>query len=183
MKILMVRHGETDYNKNHLVQGHTDIPLNETGIGQAILAAEKIYDYEISAAFSSPMERAYDTARYMLDNSDNREITITRDERIIEKHYGKFEGATYEEWHRGQANNDISTVELDTNVANRVKEFLLEKYKDYREDTILVVCHGACTRIFLEHNKLRPNQDYIVNTSLTELDYDGQEFRLVKYNV
>lgn len=183
MKILMVRHGETDYNKNHLVQGHTDIPLNEEGINQAKLASNKIKEYNISSAYSSPMTRAYDTCRYMLDGSNNESLSIEQDNRIIEKHYGKFEGASYEEWHKGQEAGDISSVELDENVAKRVEQFLVEKYEQHKNETILVVCHGACTRIFLESKNLRPNKNYIVNTSLTELEYDGEKFTLIKYNV
>lgn len=183
MKILMVRHGETDYNKNRLVQGHTDIPLNETGIAQAKEAAAKLAGYDIAAAYSSPMERAYDTCRYMLDGSSNSELEITKDIRILEKHYGKFEGATYEEWHAGQAACDISTVEFDTNVAKRIEDFLVEKYAEHKDETILVVCHGACTRIFLDSRNLRPNTDFIINTSLNEIDFDGKNFTLVKYNV
>ncbi|MBU0278404.1 MULTISPECIES: histidine phosphatase family protein [unclassified Gemella] len=183
MKILMVRHGETDYNKNHLVQGSTNIPLNQEGINQAIKASEKIRDYKIARAYSSPLDRAYDTCRYMLDNSNNADIEITKDIRVIEKNYGKFEGATYEEWRKGRENNDLSSVELDTNVAKRVEEFLKEKYVLHENETILVVCHGACTRIFLESKNLRPNKNYIINTSLNELEYNGSEFKLLKYNV
>ncbi|MDO4814673.1 MAG: histidine phosphatase family protein [Gemella sp.] len=183
MKILMVRHGETDYNKNHLVQGHIDIPLNETGIQQAKDAAKKILEYNISAAYSSPMGRAYDTCRYMLDNSGNESVQIEKDSRVIEKNYGKFEGATYVDWHAGQARGDIDSVELDTAIAERVENFYKEMYKKHADETILVVCHGACTRIFLESKNLRPNTDYIKNTSVNEIDYDGKEFVLRKYNV
>lgn len=183
MKILMVRHGETDYNKNHLVQGHTDIPLNQTGIDQAILAAEKLKPYTIAAAYASPMQRAYDTCRYMLDYSDNHHLNITTDNRIIEKHYGKYEGASYEDWHKGQDLGDISSVELDSHIASRVENFFKEKYAIHKEQTILVVCHGACTRIFLESKQLRPNQNYIKNTALNEFDFDGENYTLVQYNV
>ena len=69
MKILLVRHGETDFNKNKRIQGHTDIPLNETGENQAINAESKISKYYVDAAFSSPLKRAKQTARLMLDNS------------------------------------------------------------------------------------------------------------------
>ncbi|MGX7112069.1 histidine phosphatase family protein [Gemella cuniculi] len=107
MKIYLVRHGETDYNKNFLVQGHTNIPLNETGIKQAKEAAKKLQGVKLDAAFSSTMDRAYDTCRYMLDGSNNSELLIEKDERVIEKHYGKFEGATYEEWHAGRDAEDL----------------------------------------------------------------------------
>ena len=68
MKILLVRHGETDFNKNKLIQGHSDIVLNETGKEQAINAGRKITDFDIDAVFSSPLKRALETARLMLDN-------------------------------------------------------------------------------------------------------------------
>ena len=71
MKILLVRHGETDFNKNKLIQGHSDIVLNETGKEQAINAGQKITDFDIDAVFSSPLKRALETARLMLDNSNN----------------------------------------------------------------------------------------------------------------
>lgn len=183
MKILLVRHGETDHNKNKLVQGHTNIPLNEMGINQAKEASKKLLNYNIEAAYSSTMDRAYDTCRYMLDFSKNENLEIIKDERILEKHYGKFEGATYEDWYKGQEKNDISTVEKDEDIARRVENFLLEKYKKHKDKTILVVCHGACIRIFLESKKLRPNKDFIINTSLNELEFDGNIFKLLKYNV
>ena len=73
MRIILARHGETDYNKNKLVQGHTDIPLNEEGIRQGIAAGKKIEGYTIDVAYSSTLGRAFDTARYMLDNSNSEE--------------------------------------------------------------------------------------------------------------
>ena len=70
MRIILARHGETDYNKKKIIQGHTDIPLNEEGISQGIAAGKKIEGYKIGIAYSSTLGRAYDTARYMI----NREI-------------------------------------------------------------------------------------------------------------
>ena len=74
MKILLVRHGETDFNKNKLIQGHSDIVLNKTGKEQAIDAGQKITDFNIDAAFSSPLKRALETAQLMLENSNNSQI-------------------------------------------------------------------------------------------------------------
>ena len=87
MKILLVRHGETDYNKNRLIQGHSDIELNETGRNQATSAGEKLSAHNIDYAFSSPLKRAVETARLMLDNSNNSQNIskeVTADERLIE---------------------------------------------------------------------------------------------------
>ena len=95
MKILLVRHGETDFNKNKLIQGHSDIVLNETGKEQAINAGQKITNFDIDAVFSSPLKRALETARLMLDNSNNSQnerLDLVTDSRLIEKYFGDFEG-------------------------------------------------------------------------------------------
>ena len=82
MRIILARHGETDYNKNKKVQGHSDIPLNEEGIKQGKEAGKKITDYDIDVAYSSTLGRAFDTARYMLDNSNN-EINKMKEDRLL----------------------------------------------------------------------------------------------------
>lgn len=86
MRIILARHGETDYNKNKKVQGHSDIPLNEEGIKQGKEAGKKITDYNIDVAYSSTLGRAFDTARYMLDNSNNKvnkALDVIKDKRLI----------------------------------------------------------------------------------------------------
>ena len=57
MRIILARHGETDYNKNKMVQGHTDIPLNEEGIRQGIAAGKKIGLYTKSGAWKNSSPR------------------------------------------------------------------------------------------------------------------------------
>ena len=183
MKVYLVRHGETEYNKNHLVQGHTNIPLNETGIMQAKEAAKHLVGVKLDAAYSSTMDRAHDTCRYMLDNSGHENLNITRDERVIEKHYGKFEEATYEAWYKAQDESDLDTVEKDDSIVARMENFLKEKYNEHKDETIIVVCHGACIRIFLDGNNLRPNKDFIKNTAVNILNYDGEKFELEAYNL
>ena len=120
MKILLVRHGETDFNKNKRIQGHTDIPLNETGEDQAINAGSKISKYDVDAAFSSPLKRAKQTARLMLDNSknsSNKELEIITDDRLIEKYFGDFEGSTFEEYFSAlESGEGLETVELEERV-------------------------------------------------------------------
>jgi broad specificity phosphatase PhoE len=64
VKIILVRHGETEWNKAHRIQGGTsDVPLNEVGINQARKLAERLKDEKIEAIYSSPLHRALDTAR------------------------------------------------------------------------------------------------------------------------
>ena len=188
MKILLVRHGETNYNKNRLIQGHSDIELNETGRNQATSAGEKLTDHNIDYAFSSPLKRAVETARLMLDNSNNSQNIskeITTDESLIEKFFGDFEGSTFEEYFTALENNQgLESVEKDEDVYERANSFFTEKYLNHKDDTILVVCHGALIRIFLTAVRVYPNMTTLVdNTGLNILNYDGQEFILEKFNI
>ncbi|WP_455485154.1 histidine phosphatase family protein [Gemella sp.] len=188
MKILLVRHGETDYNKNRLIQGHSDIELNETGRNQATEAGKKLTEHNIDYAFSSPLKRAVETTRLMLDNSNNNQNIskeIITDERLIEKFFGVFEGSTFEEYFSAlDAQEGLESIEKDEDVYERVNSFFNEQYLKYKDETILVVCHGALIRIFLTAVGVYPNTTTLVdNTGLNILNYDGQEFILEKFNI
>ncbi|WP_314090650.1 histidine phosphatase family protein [Gemella haemolysans] len=188
MKILLVRHGETNYNKNRLIQGHSDIELNETGRNQATSAGDKLSGHNIDYAFSSPLKRAVETARLMLDNSNNSQNIskeITTDERLIEKFFGDFEGSTFDEYFSAlESKQGLESVEKDEDVYERASSFFNEKYLNHKDDTILVVCHGALIRVFLRTLGLYPESNMLINnTALNVVHYDGQEFILEKFNI
>ena len=69
MKIYFVRHGETDWNRAHKVQGHTDIPLNNYGRHLARETAEGMKNLKIDLAYTSPLSRAKETAEIILAGS------------------------------------------------------------------------------------------------------------------
>ena len=168
MRIILARHGETDYNKNKMVQGHTDIPLNEEGIRQGIAAGKKIEDYDIDIAYSSVLGRAYDTARYMLDNSnseDNKKLEVIKDKRLIEKSYGGYEGVSFAEYGAGMKEGETRGME------------------QHPEKTMLAVCHGGLIRSFLTQKGIKEvGRGVIINTSVSVLEYDGEKFELVEFN-
>ena len=186
MRIILARHGETDYNKNEKVQGHSDIPLNEEGIRQGKEAGKKLEGHEIDVAYSSTLERAFDTARYMLDNSNsenNKNISVIKDKRLIEKSYGGYEGVSFAEYGAGLKAGETRGMELDTEAADRVEEFFKEKYSENPDKTILAVCHGGLIRSFLTEKGIKEvTHGVIINTSVSVLDYDGEKFTLVEFN-
>ena len=88
MKLYLIRHGETDWNKEGKLQGRTDIPLNEDGRADAELTRDAMKNIEFQVAFTSPLIRARETAEIILKD---RDIPIVNEERIIEVGFGEYE--------------------------------------------------------------------------------------------
>ena len=65
MELYVVRHGQTEYNRKNLFQGHTDIPLNNVGIEQSKKLASKFRNIELDIILTSPLKRAIQTAEYI----------------------------------------------------------------------------------------------------------------------
>ena len=89
-KIYIIRHGQTDLNKKHILQGRVDEPLNEEGILQAKAAAALLDSLGVTMdeVWSSPLGRAQDTARIIT----GEDVPLRTDERLLEMNYGPYEG-------------------------------------------------------------------------------------------
>ncbi len=87
--IYIIRHGQTELNSRHVLQGRSDAPLNETGIAQAREAAERLRARGIvfGRVYSSPLRRAVQTAELIAPG-----VMIALDARLIEMDYGPYEG-------------------------------------------------------------------------------------------
>lgn len=93
MKIYLFRHGETDWNKARRLQGQSDIPLNAFGRELAVKTAEALRETHFDRAFCSPLGRAVETAQILLEG---RDVPLETDERLMEIHFGEYEGASFE---------------------------------------------------------------------------------------
>lgn len=87
--LYIIRHGQTDWNVVHKLQGRTDISLNTNGIEMAEKAAQKYKDINFDVCYTSPLVRAYDTAKILLEG---RNIEIIKDDRLKEMSFGIYEG-------------------------------------------------------------------------------------------
>jgi broad specificity phosphatase PhoE len=90
--LYIMRHGKTDWNAKHKLQGRTDIPLNEEGIQMAEQAKEKYKDVNFDICYCSPLVRAKQTAEIVLEG---RNIPIVYDDRLMEMCFGVYEGVTH----------------------------------------------------------------------------------------
>lgn len=157
MKIWIARHGQTNLNKQHLMQGHTDEPLNETGVQQAHEMRKMIGDIQFDAVYASPLQRAIKTAS-VLGNVPESEIHI--DPRVIEVGFGKYELCKYEQqgiwmtafWLLPEVFPAPPTVETIPEMKDRSRSFLQElEQEDY--ENVLVTCHGGIMRVLCGYLK------------------------------
>ncbi len=150
MKIYVTRHGQTDYNKHRMMQGRSDIPLNEVGIAQATERRKSLQGIKFDAVYSSPLIRAVKTAE-IIGGVDEKDII--RDERIIEANFGKYELLNYYAtgipmmlyWTFPEYFKAPEGVETLDEMRDRTRSFLQElATKDY--ENVLVACHGGIIR-------------------------------------
>ena len=87
--LYLIRHGKTDWNDRHKLQGRTDIPLNDEGRRMAEAAREEYLDVHFDICFCSPLIRARETAEILLRG---RNIPILTDDRLMEMSFGIYEG-------------------------------------------------------------------------------------------
>ena len=87
--LYIIRHGKTDWNELHKLQGRTDVPLNEEGREMAEKARENCRDVHFDICFCSPLIRAKETAEILLRD---RNIPVLTDDRLMEMGFGSYEG-------------------------------------------------------------------------------------------
>ena len=147
MKLLLTRHGQTDWNVAGKIQGVTDTELNETGMKQAEETREKLLNQKIDVIISSPLKRAKKTAEII---GRDRNIPILIDERIKERCFGKFEGMTakqfnFEEIWNYKLNKQYEDAESVGELFERIQRFLQKIQEEYKDKTVLLVTHGGVT--------------------------------------
>lgn len=150
MKLYIIRHGQTDWNRARKLQGRTDIPLNERGRYVAELTQEGLKDVAFDLAFTSPLVRAKETAEIILKG---RNIPIIEDERIVEVNFGAYEGEDFRLdnenlqnfFSKPEAYYPVEGSESMESILQRTGDFLLELYEHpkYQNSTILISTHGA----------------------------------------
>ncbi|MDY6881897.1 MAG: histidine phosphatase family protein [Desulfatiglans sp.] len=98
IRIVLIRHAETEWNRTHRFQGRSDIPLNHNGKKQAQALARALKGETFTAIYSSPLARARETARIVRSFHDS--APICEEEGLIEMDLGDFDGIGAQQWYR-----------------------------------------------------------------------------------
>ena len=165
MKVVIARHGETDWNAGNRLMGRIDVHLNENGRKQAEILKEELKDFDFDICFSSPLSRAKETAEIVCDGK----CEVVCDTDLAERYAGELEGKVINNW--GDYMNN-KTVETDAEILNRAKNFF-EKLKESDYQTVLVV----------SHNGLLKNLQYYLLGKTGELDYLENNLKNCEYKI
>ena len=162
--LYLVRHGETEWNKNGIIQGQLDSPLTNEGLSQVKQTAQELKDIHFDAIFSSDLHRAQKTAEII---KLERQLAIQTSKALRERTFGHYEGTSGEKYRekfqqliekvKQLSDEDHKVfkfdkdIESDEEVIGRFITQLREIAVAYPNKTVIVVTHGGCIRTFLMH--------------------------------
>lgn len=171
--LLLIRHGQTEWNKAGKMQGQVDIPLNERGREQAHETGQKLKDegFEFDVLVSSPLSRAHETAQ-IVGSYLGLEVAKTYPN-LVERAYGEAEGAqlTYEESRR--VYEDFAGVESEREVFERTVKVLLEIADEFPGKRVIAVAHGSVIRRALSAGQGFEWKESVPNALPLEVSVDG----------
>ncbi|NQU95018.1 MAG: alpha-ribazole phosphatase [Candidatus Omnitrophica bacterium] len=154
-KLILIRHGETDYTTQRKYCGHENIPLNAQGIKQAKRLRSRLKNIQIDAIYSSDLLRAFETAKLVFPD-----MQVTRTEKLREINFGEFSGltfadveskypGTYKAWIENPESVKIPNGESLPDLARRVDRFFERITKDNLKGNVAIISHGGPIRILL----------------------------------
>ncbi|MBC3177761.1 histidine phosphatase family protein [Corynebacterium lujinxingii] len=152
-RLILLRHGETEYNATRRMQGQLDTNLSERGIAQAHTAAKELRDLGIKKIISSDLTRARDTAGVV---GDDLGVEVVVDKRLRETHLGQWQGKTHDEvdtahdgaralwrsdptWAPPEGESRIDVAQRSRAVVDE----LLDTYHEWGNSAVLLVAHGG----------------------------------------
>jgi len=157
--MFLVRHGETEWNKQNRLQGNQDSPLTSNGIQQALAVKRSLGQHRIDLAFVSPLKRARDTLEIILKDDD---IDAEVSNRLREINLGPWEGKirsetrishpeAYNAFWKKQAQFNLEGAETFQSLQKRVVKELDAIFQKGENRNILVVSHWIAIKVALAH--------------------------------
>ncbi len=177
-KILLIRHGETLWNREFRKQGQRDVPLSDLGREQAAKLAGYLKDETFSAIYASDLSRAKETAQLV---AKPHRLPVTVFPEFRERNFGEWEGLMdeevkrkYPDWKEVTLNGGKYGVETVKAMQKRFSEKCEELAREHFGGQIAIVAHGLCIHMFLHAvtgGEYGPQREKSKNTSMTRLIY------------
>ena len=194
--IIFLRHGQAKNNTDRVLAGRTPgVPLTDTGIEQADKAAQFLSEMNISAVYSSPIQRAHDTAEIVARHNS---LDVIPDERLIELDMGKFTGMPYDEVFTNHGNvfmkfysSELEVahngIETFSDVKKRVLDMVNHVTEHHLDQNVVLVTHMDPIKAMLSTVvSLSPENLYelvIANASINVFKRSQDKFLLSGLNV
>lgn len=193
-RLILIRHGETAWNRATRIQGHTDIPLSALGLAQAARLAEALADEPLAAIYSSDLSRARQTAQAL---AAVHGLPVCTDARLRERAFGRFEGLSWQEidegypedaarWRKREPDFPVGGGESLTVFSARCLEAVHRLAGAHPGCSIALVAHGgvldclyrAATRVALD----APRSWQLGNATVNRLLATSGGFTLIGWN-
>ncbi len=170
--LVLVRHGESQWNLENRFTGWVDVPLSEKGVKEAKSAGEKLKGMVFAKAFTSDLQRAQNTLKLILENMGVQALPIEKDKALNERHYGDLQGLNKSEtakkygdaqvkiWRRSYDVPPPNGESLKDTAARTLPYFNTKILPELRAGkNILIVAHGNSLRsIVMDLEKLSKEQ-------------------------
>jgi probable phosphoglycerate mutase len=193
-RILAIRHGETAWNRDTRIQGHLDIPLNESGLAQASRLTEALQSEALDAVYCSDLARARQTAQGLAAGAG---LPLHEETGLRERSFGGFEGLTWQEIALRWPEQSLRWRQRDAEFGAEGGETLAAFYARciatieriaaaHPGQTVVIVAHGgvmdclyrAATRLALD----APRSWTLGNAAINRLLYSPEGFSLIGWN-
>lgn len=171
-KIILIRHGETNYNKERRMQGWLDVPLNQNGRSQAEAASAKLVNIKVDALYSSDLRRAHETAQHLARVIKQ---TIISAQSLRERDMGIFAGWQWETehdpvkdqlWTEFQVARDQEDLDWNKHqgesmrqMTQRIEDFMKQLHVIHKDQTVVIVTHGGTINRILEYYQLKSSTE------------------------
>lgn len=199
IKIYLVRHGETEWNRQGLLQGHNDSPLTEKGISQAQFLAQELEELTFDHIYSSDLKRAIDTAE-IINKKKNTPLSTSK--LLRERKFGKYEGKPhavfqnelkpYTKQYQSLPPDKKKSfrypgMESDEEVIDRLLTFISDIQAKHEDKSILLVTHSGIIRLILIHLNVISYENHfaykIPQDEYFVLDLENDSLSINPYNI
>lgn len=184
MVFYLVRHGETDWNRQNRLQGREDIELNETGVRQSGECAQALAELPLDCILTSPLKRAKFTADIIAEKLQVFPAII--EQGLTEKDFGKLSGLTLEERNALLARNEDPCAESKEAVIRRMMDVINAYIHANQYENILIVSHGASINALLSHlseGRIGTGKTILKNTCISKLNCAHGAIEIEYYNL